>query len=227
MSTKHIEGFTVCAIAGFSTLSISFIHFWPAFRLAETCYFDAPSEFNLIYVTYFYNIKRCSHQSLELIFPKRYNLAKYVPYIDFPDCAKYESVTRTFARLEYCIDFIWFITSLLLITGVFKKYYGNKVLLYYAPWLATTFSACIIDMLGMVFFMTHLNVNSFQKWILLVGGSFSNAVDIEDSLEIQALVLSPILNMFFYSSRFIIVFVLNIVLFFKVTRTAKKAFYLS
>lgn len=219
-----VDDLYFAAFGGFISMSISMVHFYPAFILSQTCSFSPLSQLNLVYITYFYNTDRCPAQGLEFIFPEDYHLNVYAAQIVMPKHARWEPISRKFMQIYYVLDIFWVFSSIKLVYAAFWKITGFKSLFFYIPWISCTFLSIMIDLFGSCFYVSHVYVDDFESWLNLVGANHTG-FSLESNTVIRTTVQAPALNMFFYYNRFFVFYFMNVILFMKISLAAKKAFY--
>lgn len=206
--------------AGFIGLSLALLHIIVPILILTTCSGQVLTVVNLIYVTYFYNEKKCGFQHLEDIFPDKYNITHLAGYIRFPEVAKWEKVFSVVMLIYVALDGTWIIISSILLYVALTRKRGKLAATIYFAWAINGTLLLAQDLAGGLLFTIHLfQINGLEDWLDVVGATYTNFTYTNNENLIQAM-RAPSFNCMFFFTRYFVFWVVNLIAVVRVFQAA-------
>ncbi|CAH1372011.1 hypothetical protein MTP99_013506 [Tenebrio molitor] len=143
----------------------------------------------------------------------------------FPDYAAESSRTSVFLLCFIILDGAWIISAVSLLMGTCCGIKENLSWVFYGPWLVMTICVSIFDALASIFFGQDISETiNFSNWVKFVGIDKTSEFAYLDAKNSTFLSITPSVVLCALSTRFVVIWISNLVGFFFVLQATLTVF---
>ncbi|KAK4877461.1 hypothetical protein RN001_009967 [Aquatica leii] len=226
--------FAACMYASIFTIVQTIVHL--SFCMWGTTLYKCNTEmdktsFNYFwYLTYFYS-DACTNVTLkDIVYDRIVLISNFIDVseideVEFPRQSAYASRTYNILVLFIILDTLWLISAINLLIGACCRIKKMWALLWYFPWPTVLLIMLFLDAItfglyAMDIYFTH----GIKNWFYAIGGKHYAILDKVNIVYPEINTVVPSILMMFIFIRFIVIWLINLFLFFRINQASINAF---